>query len=568
MRFHALACDYDGTLAENGRVTETTRRALERVKASGRRLVLVTGRQLPDLASVGPPLELFDAVVAENGAVLFVPRTRDLRLLCEAPPAAFLARLAAKRVPFATGHAIVATWTPHETDVLETIRELGLELQVIFNKGAVMVLPSGVNKKSGLLEALRELGLSPHEAVAVGDAENDHALLAACECGVAVADAVDTLRQRADHVTSGGAGAGVVELADALVATDLRDVAARLERHALVLGVAADGAEVRVAAYGESVLLAGPSGSGKSNLATALVERLAASGRQYVVVDPEGDYGQLEGTVVLGERGHAPSGDEVLTVLARPERSAVVNLLGVGLAERPQFCAGLLTRFEELRLRSGRPHWIVLDEAHHLAPASLGPDGVALPRDARGLMLITVHPDHVATAVLAVVDLVVAVGEAPQRTLAAFATALGKEAPAVHLDRLEAGEAVAWRPATASVVRFRGTPPASEHRRHVRKYAQGELGPERSFYFRGPEGKLNLRAQNLATFLQIADGVDDATWDHHLRAGDYSRWFRDAIKDEPLAAAARGVEQDGRLSPRESRRLIRALVEKAYTAPA
>ena len=101
--------------------------------------------------------------------------------------------------------------------MLETIRDLGLELQVIFNKGAVMVLPAGVNKASGLVAALDELGLSPHNVVGVGDAENDHAFLAACECAVAVANALPTIKERADHVTAGEDGDGVRELIDALI---------------------------------------------------------------------------------------------------------------------------------------------------------------------------------------------------------------------------------------------------------------------------------------------------------------------------------------------------------------
>ena len=110
--------------------------------------------------------------------------------------------------------------------------------------------------------------------------------------------------------------------------------------------------------------------------------------------------------------------------------------------------------------------------------------------------------------------------------------------------------------------------PREKQKRHVRKYAEGELGEDKSFYFRGPERALNLRAHNLATFLQLAAGVDDKTWLHHLREGAYSRWFRDAIKDETLAAEAHGVEQDTSLSAESSRARIRDMVERRYTAPA
>jgi hypothetical protein len=42
-------------------------------------------------------------------------------------------------------------------------------------------------------------------------------------------------------------------------------------------------------------------------------------------------------------------------------------------------------------------------------------------------------------------------------------------------------------------------------------------------YFRGPRAALDLRAQNLSTFLQLAGGVDDDAWLNHLRAGEYSK---------------------------------------------
>jgi hydroxymethylpyrimidine pyrophosphatase-like HAD family hydrolase len=140
MRYVALATDYDGTLASDGLVNHHTLAALGQVLASGRKLVLVTGRNLPDLQNVFPRLELFHSIVAENGALLYQPSSREERLLCEPPPERFIELLCGRNVPFARGRAIVATSEPHQATVLDIIRELGLELQVMFNKGAVMVL--------------------------------------------------------------------------------------------------------------------------------------------------------------------------------------------------------------------------------------------------------------------------------------------------------------------------------------------------------------------------------------------------------------------------------------------
>src|SRR3954469_18427156 len=237
MRYLALATDYDGTLAADGRVSAATLDALARLRESGRRLLLVTGREMRDLVQVFPELEIFDRIVAENGALLYDPKTKEEKLLCEPPPAAFVERLRAQGVtPLSVGRAIVATVTPNETAVLDAIKELGLELHVIFNKGAVMVLPSGMNKRVGLEAALKELQLSPHNVVGVGDAENDHAFLSVCECGVAVANALETLKQRADFVTHAARGDGVRELAEMLLADDLEQATARLARHRILLG--------------------------------------------------------------------------------------------------------------------------------------------------------------------------------------------------------------------------------------------------------------------------------------------------------------------------------------------
>src|SRR5437867_1343609 len=244
MRYHALACDYDGTIAWDGEVSEDTILALQEVRKSGSKLILVTGRDLDDLIKVFPRIDVFDRVVAENGALLCRPATREERPLAQRPPDEFwqqLIKRGAERV--SVGRVIVATWRPHETTAVELIRDLGLELQIIFNKGAVMILPSGVNKATGLKVALTELGLSSHNVVGVGDAENDHAFLALCECSVAVENALDTLKDRVDWVTAEGHGDGTTELIQALIATDLEHLENRLHRK-LLLGKRPDGSEV------------------------------------------------------------------------------------------------------------------------------------------------------------------------------------------------------------------------------------------------------------------------------------------------------------------------------------
>jgi hydroxymethylpyrimidine pyrophosphatase-like HAD family hydrolase len=221
MRFNVLATDYDGTLATHGTVEPATTAALVRLRQSGRKVLLVTGREVPDLKQVFPEFAVFDQIVAENGALLYDPASGEETPLCEPAPDLLVQRLRAAQIPISIGQAVIATTEPHHHVVLEAIHELGLELQLTFNKGAVMVLPSGVNKATGLLTVLKKIGATTASTVGIGDAENDHAFLAVCGCGIAVANALPSLKSRAQVVTRGTHGAGVVEVIEEMIANDL-----------------------------------------------------------------------------------------------------------------------------------------------------------------------------------------------------------------------------------------------------------------------------------------------------------------------------------------------------------
>ena len=224
MTFAALAADYDGTLAHDGVVDPMTLAALNRARAVGVKLLLVTGRELSDLFNTFAHSSLFDAIVAENGAVLYHPGTAAFEVLAPAPPPALVERLTRLRIPLSIGHSIVATVAPHEHEVLAAIRELQLEWHVIFNKGSVMALPATVTKATGLGPALESLGVSAEQTIGIGDAENDQAFLRACGLAVAVANALPPVKELADIVTRGARGAGVVELIDAMIAGRLDEL--------------------------------------------------------------------------------------------------------------------------------------------------------------------------------------------------------------------------------------------------------------------------------------------------------------------------------------------------------
>src|SRR5574340_304212 len=427
MRYLALATDYDGTLASDDTLSEQVVSALERLRVSGRRAILVTGRQLDDLLKVCPCAQLFDLIVAENGAIVYDPASREETRLANPPSKLLIQTLQARGVtPLEIGQVLVATHEPHRATVQDVIWELGLEAQVIGNRGAVMVLPAGVNKATGLEHALRKLGLSHHEVVGIGDAENDHSFLERCECAVAVANAAPSIKQIADFVTAAEHGNGVVELIDELIANDLRRLQGSLPQHWILLGERTDGSAVQLSPYGHNVLIAGPSGCGKSTLAAGIIDRLIDKDYQVCIVAPEGDCGTLRDIVTLGNQWRAPNVNEVLSILEDPKINLSVNLLGIQLDDRPDFFAQLVPNLQAMRARTGRPHWLVVDEAHHMLPNTWGHAESVLPQQLRETLLVTVHPGHVAPAILAPVDVVLAIGHSPQQTLEEFTKATGQ----------------------------------------------------------------------------------------------------------------------------------------------
>jgi hypothetical protein len=253
-------------------------------------------------------------------------------------------------------------------------------------------------------------------------------------------------------------------------------------------------------------------------------------------------------------------------VIAHPDPNAAVNLVGVALDDRPSYFETLFARLLDMRRRSGRPHWILVDEAHHLVPLDRPRAEQILPRELQGVIWVTVNPEHLAAAAVRCATHVVALGDDPDATLRAVAAPLGRPPPQHHGTALARGQALLWRAGSSESMLFEILPTRSERRRHVRKYAEGDLGEDRSFYFRGPEGKMRLRASNLMSFLELAEGVDDDTWLHHLQSGHYSRWFRECIKDPELAEAAARAERES--DSAASRRLLRDAIRTRYTLPA
>src|SRR5882757_372213 len=399
---------------------------------------------MKDLVEVFPEYKVMDYIVAENGALIHEPATGKEQLLGPPPDDSFVRALQDRGVhPISVGKVIIATWEPHEQAVLEAIKVSGSERQLIFNKGAVMILPPGVNKATGLQKLLHSLHLSVHNTVAVGDAENDGALLQTAECAVAVANALPALKSMADWVTDGAHGQGVVELIHGLLATDLGELDSRLMRHYLDLGQLEDGNPFCISPYRKGILLAGASGSGKTTFTLSVVESMIRQDYQFCLIDPEGDYLQLPGAVVIGNETILPPMEEIRNLLKEPTQNLVICTLSIPLVDRPVFFAKFLSVLVDLRKEYGHPHWLLLDEAHHLVPDQAENLADKLPEEFTNFIIISTSPHALSTTSLSRVGTVISIGKDSAYPFRQFCEKLQLSMP-VDIPSLSENEIAVW----------------------------------------------------------------------------------------------------------------------------
>jgi hypothetical protein len=557
MHFLALAVDYDGTIAENGNVPEHVCTALAGLKASGRKLLLITGRELQALKHHFTQLDLFDLVVVENGALLYDPRTDTEELIADSASTALVERLRDKGVsPLSVGRSVIATWHPFEDAVISSIRELGLELQMTFNKDAIMVLPTGVNKASGLSAALLRLGICELNVVGVGDAENDHAFLAICGCAAAVNNAIDSIKARADICLSQDHGRGVCELIDMLLQKDAALVP--VERIGVQLGRTADARKVWLPP--ESVLLViGNSGSGKSSYVTWLTERMVEAHQGFCIIDPEGDYLSLDGAVTVGGLTTPPTTEESLHHLLQARLNVVVSTLALDPAARVQLFGELLPFIQQLRSSTGRPYWMVVDEAHYMLPhCAAWPPGFLANM---GAIIVALDFDQVCPSLLDAVDVLVTLGSTARELVQRYAQHTQRRCPEFPARSSEPDYFCLWDVRHGGdVVLMAQQQPEQKHHRHSGKYAVGDVGAWHAFYF----PSLDQRASNLAEFLSSLARLDDPAFRQHREAGDFSNWFREVIRDDVLANETRLLENDASVPLRDAQEQIAHLVQSRY----
>jgi hydroxymethylpyrimidine pyrophosphatase-like HAD family hydrolase len=363
MRYVALAAGFDGTLARDGRCDERCIESLRALAATGRKLILVTGRELRELLEIFPEARLFDYVVAENGAVMHRPATRESEILAQAPPEILLQELRRRHVtPLTVGSSIVRTVQANEAEVSAALHKLQLDFQLVTNPGALMMLPAGVNKASGVWAALRELGVSRHNLVAIGDGENDLALFEFAEHAVAVQNSDPLVQRVANRTTQGAYCDGFLELARDLIADDL---AAAAPRHKVLVGVRENGSAVELTPCRDTVLVHGPEGTGKAALCNRLLDRFLASGYQCCVIGAEVGGIRVPGEVeVFGDAYEVPRLTEILGALDQPTTSVAINLAALAVETRPVFTDAVLVQLQALHDRLGRPHVVLISQAH------------------------------------------------------------------------------------------------------------------------------------------------------------------------------------------------------------
>jgi len=369
MRYVVLAAGFDGTLARDGRCDERCVDALRELSATGRKLILVTGRELRLLLEIFPEARLFDYIVAENGAVLHRTATRESEILGQAPPEILLQELRRQHIaPLSVGSSIITTAAEHADVARAALRKLKLHLdyELVNNDETLFILPPGVDKASGISEALRELGVSRHNLVAIGNGDNDLPLFASAEHAVAVDNSSEAVKQAADRVTEGAYCDGFLELARDLVATDLANTA---PRRRIVLGKDEHQREVTLSPCQDSVLVSGADETLRTIICNRLLEQFMQQDYQCCIIGADRNTpvasprGAFAGMSSWGDAHEAPRLTDVLTALEQPSHSIEINLAALPAETRPVFVDALLLQLQALHDRAGRPHCILIHHA-------------------------------------------------------------------------------------------------------------------------------------------------------------------------------------------------------------
>ncbi|HUH68901.1 MAG TPA: HAD hydrolase family protein [Mycobacterium sp.] len=520
--FRVVAVDLDGTLTSGGQVSAQALEAVDRVRRDGLQVVLVTGRIVTELAANFPQItDHVDALVAENGAVTVTAgRTYPLSAPVDR---ALGAALDQREVPYRRGEVILAADGDYAATILEAIGALNLDCQIVRDRAALMVVPAGVTKGTGLAAVLTEMNLSPHNTIAIGDAENDLSLFGSAEIGVAAANALSSVRERADLVLEQPDGAGVAELLTGAYLNGARRWCPA--RRWVQIGTFDDGTPTKVPGSQARMVVTGPAKSGKSYLVGLLAEEWINAGYCVLLVDPEGDHGQLEQlnrVQLINAQNRLPEPVELVCLL-QPHTSLVVDLSALSTADKVDYLHRLRPAAEAHREARGFPHWVIYDEAH-----LLGADRQPHWTRRGGYLLSSFVPSSLPAGEVDDTDIV------------------------LTLDAADMANDVTPQPMRRASVQFGSAAPRAftiaarrtGHVRHSHKYADVSLPKERRFYFRPTDGHTMPAAGTMHEFRAAIGYLDLQALQYHLERGDFSRWLGDTIADMEFAAQVAAWEDE------------------------
>jgi hydroxymethylpyrimidine pyrophosphatase-like HAD family hydrolase len=549
MHISVIATDFDGTISEGDQLAPEAGRVLRRWRETGRIAVLVSGRSFEFLRDLQEGAQVFDLIVAENGAVLYNPHTDEMRLPFGEVPDDLVDTLAQLGIPLWRGIAIAGTTLPYDDAVWVASRELGLAVHVETNRNEVMLLPPGASKGAGLLHLLQNEGLSPRNLLAFGDAENDRSLLQAAEVKVAVANAVEGVKAIADHVTPEVGPGGVANFIERYLLDGKPFDFPIRSAHRFSLDAAA---KVSLNAHDlvdREILIAGGSGYSKSWLACRLADGLISGGYQLLGLDPVGDLCELRrhaSCLSLG-REEVPAINLIVQLLAETDMSLVLDLSRVPTPEEQVlYTTGLLRRVLETRRRLGKPHWILIDEAQDLLGGRDNPARLPLLQsfESFGVCLVTWQPSHLDQAVLERMHGFVLTRHRLSHEVDCLSRLLASRGLDVtglpdHLGQLGEGQALIWglTPSANDALaplKFGAGPRIFPGMHRLHRYLEDRVASASQFYFHDQTGH-TLPAGNLGELIDRVRTLDLGVVTFHFQRRDFARWIREVLHDETLA---------------------------------
>ncbi len=553
MRLRVIATDYDGTVAKDGVLSPAVRTAIAKARKRGLLVVIVTGRILSELRSVAGCLDFVDGVVAENGAVVALP-SGHITLLGAPPPMCLIEKLTKRGIDFKVGRCVVEMEAEFANVAISLIRELELPLAITFNRGRMMLLPASISKSSGLRHLLDTLGVSLHNAVGIGDAENDHELLAVCEHGVAVSWGSSRLKEAADFVIVGNGPDAVADYLEQ-ISVDIRIPADSSSHRKVVLEEIEGQPPFEIEVRSRNILVAGDSSSGKSWLAGMLVEQQILQGYTVHVFDPEGDYSSLAllpNTVVLGGGRMLPHGDD-LKMLLQQGISVVLNLSHLDHGAKCEYIEHHLPLVAQHRRERGFPHRIMLDECHYFLGGALGRRLLDFELD--GYILVTYRPSQLPIEVLKEIDVIAVTRLAEQDEVDVLRDLLDQKSDHYvdshdwyeQLASLNISEAALLPPTeetNGQLRRFIVAPRLTAHVRHRTKYYEIPVSKEEEFVFTNQGEAVGHSAATLQDLAVAAKHVSPDVLLGHCCHHDFSRWIATVFGDHSLANDIRQLETE------------------------